>query len=119
MSKISLLFIALVLVAGCSQPAPTGVVSGTATFQGTPIANGLVTLQSSAGTYSVAVPITDGKFRAEKVPLGNAKFTVQGVKASPTGGTGESYIPENAPGQKQEVTIREGEQTLDLHIGKK
>jgi hypothetical protein len=131
--------LALLLIAGCGNHAPT--VSGTVTYNGTPVENGTISFRPAGGTgQSFATAITDGKYTAgDRVTAGPKIVVITGNKitAAPTsseeaykraeearkagkpwidGMEPTDYIAEDAEGNSKEVEITPGAQTLDFAI---
>lgn len=69
---------------GCFWTVPTGVVTGTVSFDGQPIAAGRLTVLCEGGGKPVFfADITDGAYRIERAPVGSARVTVQVFAAQP------------------------------------
>jgi hypothetical protein len=66
----------LVLSVGCGS---NGTITGTVTYNGTPIPEGSIMFHPDNGAPSVSTTIVDGKYTAEKVPPGPAKVSVVSV----------------------------------------
>jgi len=103
--EIAALVVALAL-AGCFWTAPTGVVTGIVRFDGKPVAAGRITFLCEGGGKPVFfADITDGAYRIERAPVGNARVTVQTFAAqssagnvpTPPGSAPALPIPANVP----------------------
>lgn len=140
MRRVLALLAPLVLAAsGCS--APGGVVSGTVTYEGEPVKTGYVTFAPADGKGpSVGAPITDGKYTADKVPLGPKVVRVEASsgaapsvqsqadveklskelkgKLGPDGIIRTDIVPPEAEGNNQPFEVKPGAQTLDLPLKK-
>ena len=125
---------ACVLLAGCEQ---TTTVSGTATYNGTPIESGAIMFSPVDDTgRNFGAMIKDGSFAIEEASPGMVKVIVTGQRkidflgtssadAYAKGGKKQStvrpgedadYIPLDAEGNGQEVEIKPGDQTLEFAI---
>src|SRR4051794_4850492 len=62
-------------LAGCGKPVAT--VTGKVTYQNGPVKGGHVIFAGSGGQSVLAEIKEDGTYRAEKVPVGDAKIAVQ------------------------------------------
>jgi hypothetical protein len=72
---------AVLMAAGCGGGA--GEVSGTVTFDGKPIEQGSIKFTPEDGKGpTTGDAIKDGKYSVQKVPLGPAKVSISGVKAT-------------------------------------
>ena len=68
------------LVVGCGG-SPAGEVSGTVTYDGTPVENGAIAFHPAAGKGpSAGGTVTGGKYAVTNVPAGTAKVRISGVK---------------------------------------
>ena len=63
----------VLLAAGCSSK---GTVTGTVAYKGKPIPDGSVIFMPENGNPAVTAFIKDGKYTAEKVPVGPAKVAI-------------------------------------------
>jgi len=91
-----LVLLGVALVAGCGSGPPTGDVSGTASYEGVPIAEGTITFSPADGQGPTAGgTITDGKYAVKKVPAGPAK--VQFTSSTDTGKKKKMYDAPNSP----------------------
>jgi hypothetical protein len=131
--------LALALLPGCGQQSAT--VSGSVTYDGEPVASGMVTLQPADGKGPTAGgPIVNGRYKVENVKPGPKVVRVEAVKAVPFArsseemarraaenkargdGTGiidrADVIPADAEGNNALVELRPGSQEHDLHLKK-
>ena len=70
-----------IMQAGCNQGAPTGTVTGDVAFDGQPVKDGHVLFTPLDGIGQTGGgPIHEGKFQAEKVPVGKMKVELHGNK---------------------------------------
>jgi hypothetical protein len=70
---------ALTLAAGCGDPS-SGIVTGTVTFDGTPVKSGMIQFVPTDGKSPTAGGIiTDGQFTVT-VPVGTKTVVLSGVK---------------------------------------
>ncbi len=95
----------LLLIVGCGS---NGTITGTVTFNGTPLPSGTIMFVPENGQPSVNAPISDGKYTIDKVPSGPAKVVVhstvnEGGRPSPmqmamqrSGGKVPEDVPEGA-----------------------
>jgi hypothetical protein len=97
---------ALLVLAGCGWPAPTGSIAGTVRFGGKPVAAGRLTVLCEGGNKPVFfADIKDGGYSVNGAPVGAARVTVQvfptqpSADKSPTfpGGAAALPIPANVP----------------------
>jgi len=66
----------VLLAAGCSSQ---GTITGTVTYKGKPIPEGSVQFMPENGSPTVSAVINDGKYTAEKVPVGPAKVAISSL----------------------------------------
>ncbi len=88
--------IALVCIAGCSQLEPKSEpVSGRVTFQGNPLADGMIEFASTGETKILrSTTIKNGDYRLE-VPAGDYRVAVRNASsAGPTAGPDQAPLPE-------------------------
>ena len=80
----SLFVASTVILAGCAESVPeTQTVSGTVTFDGTPVAEGEIVFRDAAGqTRSCGGQINDGKYSFEASP-GNKKVEITARREVP------------------------------------
>ena len=80
----SLFVASTVILAGCAESVPeTQTVSGTVTFDGTPVAEGEIVFRDAAGqTRSCGGQISDGKYSFEASP-GNKKVEITARREVP------------------------------------
>ena len=69
----------VLLAAGCSSK---GTIMGTVTYKGAPIPEGSVQFMPENGGPTVSAVINDGKYTAEKVPVGPAKVAIASLVPS-------------------------------------
>lgn len=69
----------VLLVAGCSSK---GTITGTVSYKGTPIPEGSVQFMPDNGGPTVSAVINDGKYTAEKVPVGPSKVAITSLVPS-------------------------------------
>lgn len=79
----STLFLSLALIAGCSsdKTAPAKL-SGTVTYNGAPVAGGMLSFYSNAGVYPAAIG-PDGTYSVADVPTGEMVVTVDTEMLNP------------------------------------
>jgi hypothetical protein len=96
----------LLLTVGCGSK---GTITGTVSFKGTPITAGTIVFAPDSGEPSVNAPISDGKYSADKVPIGPAKVTV-----SSTYSVGSSPMQQmmKKSGEKMPEDLPEGARKL-------
>ena len=128
--SISLVFIGMFTLSGCRQ---SNSVSGTVTYNGEPVKIGSVTFSSKDGsTPGFGAQVVDGKYKAEKVYLGEHVAYVRGLTEAPPltreqfaeireqsdnrYGLPVDYIPEDAEGNNKTFDIEGGAQTIDFKI---
>ena len=72
--------LAIGLLAGCNGGSRLGEVSGTVTYDGKPLEHGSIAFVPLDGNGpSGGGAITDGKYKAEKVPVGATKVRIRGA----------------------------------------
>jgi hypothetical protein len=90
---LALLSTAALAMVGCGGGGNTGKVTGTVTFDGTPVADGQVSFE---GNTVVGAQIKDGKFEAD-VPVGKHKVKITATREEGVAPDGlpnfVSYIP--------------------------
>lgn len=84
----------LLCLAGCSgESQPKGVVTGTVTYEGTPVKAGVVNFENSAAGQAAQATIVDGRFQVEvPIPPGIYEVSVT-PPPSPPPTPGESTPP--------------------------
>lgn len=129
--------LALVGAIGCA-PA-TAELSGNATFDGTPIAEGQVFVVPENGP-TAGGPITNGAFSLKGVALGKARIRVEGYRKVNFALTSDEMaarykeakkrgdatgivepadlFPPTAPGAEQELDLKPGRNLLDFAVAK-
>jgi hypothetical protein len=76
---------AVVAAAGCGDGLRTGDVSGTVTFDGTPVKEGAITFFPRDGAAPTRGGfVRDGKYAVNAVPLGEMKVVINGQKVTGT-----------------------------------
>jgi hypothetical protein len=74
---LGLVLLFLLMMAGCGRSGrPTGTVTGTVTYKGTPVPSGTVAFFGPNDQVDSAPINSDGSYTATKVPLGPVKVTV-------------------------------------------
>jgi hypothetical protein len=95
MRSALLLAVALAVSAGCDSGPPTGDVSGTASFEGVPIEQGMINFLPLDGKGTTAGgEIKDGKYDVRKVPVGTMRVQVTSSKVV---GKKKMYPTANSP----------------------
>lgn len=138
-TALLLTFCLLTSLVGCSSPLAT--VQGTVSYEGTPIAKGMITFTPADGKGSVVgCNIENGKYLATGVTPGKNVLTVAAVKqvtfsrsseemskmaASNAGNGGiqglidpADIVPANAKGNAAEHSVNTGSNTIDLQLTK-
>jgi len=121
----------LLVVGGCGESGGPSL-TGSVTYNGAPVENGLITFEAVNGGTSFGAGVSDGKYIAKKVYTGQFKVTVQANpnivvpktredferqnRISPSQPESFDYIPEDAEGNGQTVEVKLGDQTLDFAI---
>jgi hypothetical protein len=91
----SFAFFAMLGLAGCGGGPPTGDVSGTASFEGVPIAEGSITFHPLDGKGSVVGDkIVDGRYAVKKAPVGPCRVQITSSKEV---GKKKMYNTPNSP----------------------
>ena len=81
--------------AGCDQGPPVGTITGAVTFDGQPVKDGHVLFTPADGMGQTGgAAIHEGKFQAEKVPVGKMKVELHGNKVV---GKRKSYDTPESP----------------------
>jgi len=76
-------FLAAALVVGCSGGGDYGDVSGTVTYDGTPVEDGQIKFEPADGKGQTGgAAIKGGKYAATKVSVGKMKVSVSGSKVT-------------------------------------
>jgi hypothetical protein len=114
--------------AGCGENGGPSL-SGTATYNGAPVANGTISFTAIEGESSFGAEVIEGKYVVEDPLPGQYKVTIrahQAVADMPktreafTASAGKSppsnSIPEDAEGNGQTVEIKDESQTIDFAI---
>jgi hypothetical protein len=79
--SIALAILVGIIQAGCDQGPPVGTINGDVTFDGQPVKDGHVLFTPVDGMGQTGgAPVRDGKFQAEKVPVGKMKVELHGNK---------------------------------------
>jgi hypothetical protein len=80
-STAVLLILTAILQAGCDQGPPVGTITGDVNFDGQPVKDGHVLFTPVDGMGQTGgAAIREGKFQAEKVPVGKMKVELHGNK---------------------------------------
>ena len=118
-----LLATGLAALVGCDSGPATGDVSGTASYEGVPIAEGAITLYPADGKGSTAGGIiVDGKYDVKKVPVGTMKVQITSSKEI---GKKKVYDAPNSPEMPIKINplpekygdLLKTELRLDVHAG--
>lgn len=117
-------FLLLALISGCSADTKRGIVTGTVSLDGQPIASGNIRFDPADGhTATADAAITDGKFSAT-VPPGEKRISIRAPKVvgkkkayetpdSPTVDLTEEMIPKRYNAQTElKTTIKPGTQEM-------
>lgn len=121
-----------IALTGCGG-VPGTTVTGKVTYEGAPVESGAISFMPADGKGAAAgASIVNGTYKVEGVPPG--KKIVEVVSAAPDPGpmsSEENYkrsqqpqqkapqtIPQNAAGNGAQHQIGEGEQVLDIALGK-
>jgi len=80
-STVVLATLTAILQAGCDQGPPVGNITGEVIFDGQPVKDGHVLFTPMDGMGQTGgAAVRDGKFTAEKVPVGKMKVELHGNK---------------------------------------
>jgi len=131
-----ILLLGALAVAGCGGP-PTGDISGKVIYQGKALPGGYVNFTTEGpGGRTVSGEVgKDGSYSVQKVPVGEAKVTVQGIQVLPMPAMPPSmkkgvvpppeakrepvYVPPkygNADKSGLTYTVKNGPQTYDVEL---
>ncbi|MCC7421477.1 MAG: carboxypeptidase regulatory-like domain-containing protein [Planctomycetaceae bacterium] len=97
------LLLGLILLGGCTSAPPTGGLQGTVTFEGTPVKDATIQLQSATTGTAFAAPLdANGSYRFEKsLPTGEYNVII-----TPVAGAGDDGIvgatPQARPPEKRD-----------------
>ena len=131
LGAVALLLFIAVAPLGCRKSGPKrSIVSGTVTFDGTPIANGEIRFCPKDGTKGTisGAPIVDGKYIAKAkggVQIGNHVVKIWAYETDTTGGDADErdngeiqYIPSqyNRDSGLTTTVKDQSEQTLDFKL---
>ena len=123
--------VGLLAQTGCGEkstsPVPLKTVTGTVTFNGSPLPQGTITFMPVAGSTSATGEIKDGKYTlstfkpGDGAPAGDYKVAVQAWKAIPEmGQEGDPLIPKKYFGSNQSTLTAkvtdQSPQTLDFTL---
>ncbi len=120
--------VALVVFVGLVGCGSKPSVTGTATFNGTAIEQGSVTLIPASTGKTLSAPIANGSYSLRDASIGKYTAVITGTHklnhtARPTGPTASQpiagpvdYIPAEADGNSREVSVAAGVQTHDFAI---
>ena len=119
--RLSCLLVAgLLFVSGCGGPPS---ISGTVTYEGELVGNGVITFAPVDGAGTPAsTKIKDGKYHIAEAKEGSMKVSISGYEFPevPPGSTEPVYtketVPYNAVGNMQTVEVKRGSQTLDFDL---
>ena len=124
------LLAAIALSGGCGGSG-AGEVSGTVTYDGKIVEQGTISFVPADGSGPTSgAAITDGKYSVQKVPVGKAKVTIEGVKSTgkkkmyddpkaPLVQTSEDYIPAKYNKTTELLyEVKSGLQTKDFELAK-
>lgn len=137
--KWLILVAAAAILPGLHGCGSSTTVSGGVTFDGRPITNGQITFLPEDGKGPVVGgPITEGRYRIDKVPPGRKIVQIVGVKkvnfaqsheemaaaAKNAAKQGDSsgiieradIIPDDAEGNRSVVEVKSGDSTLDFSL---
>ncbi len=87
---LSVVFLAIVLMAGCSKPK--GSISGKVIYGKDPLKGGFLTFTPEKGPPVHAKIESNGEYHVNNVPVGEVKITVQGETA-----TGADFVNKAGP----------------------
>jgi hypothetical protein len=126
--QLLLLMLLTVVVGSCSTDTSQGVVDGTVTLDGAPLATGIIRFVPADGQTATAdAPISDGAFTA-KVPIGEKRVTISAPKVvgkqkmyetpdSPTVDIVRELVPERYNVRSElTMTVQAGEQKQDFAL---
>jgi hypothetical protein len=112
-----------VLTAGCGSPAPTGDVSGRATYNNQPLPSGTVAFYGADGRVESSLISAKGEYHIPFAPCGEVRITVQTPPASTGGGAGRGIptieIPKKYSAREESgltFTVNPGEQSFDIKL---
>jgi hypothetical protein len=101
MRRTAVLLFAAGLVLAAAGCGSKGTITGTVTYKGTPIPSGTILFTPDSGAPPVNAPIKDGKYTAERVPVGAVKVTITSMyverPSSPMMVMNKKGPPEDAP----------------------
>ena len=97
--------LAMIVVAGCSPANPTGKLQGTVTFEGQPVTNATVQIQSpTTGEAAAAELDAGGKYAFDQpVPVGEYQVTIVPTYQGPVAG---EETPNFKPPERKDIPER-------------
>jgi hypothetical protein len=129
LTTVAPLIAVALLCIGCDDAGPA--LSGSVTYNGSPVADGDVAFTPIESGTSFGAKITGGKYQADKVYTGqyralitaspqtqapNTREEAAKARQSPQNQPAAPLIPADAEGNNQTVEIKPGEQTLDFAL---
>ncbi|HKB03979.1 MAG TPA: hypothetical protein VKD90_17280 [Gemmataceae bacterium] len=120
----SLLISLLILPAAAGdKTGKSGIIEGKVIYKGLPIPAGTVSFHATDGTKVTASLKADGTYRAEKVPVGKTRVTIETESARPKGKDKDApkyvKIPQKYAGANTsglEIVVAAGKQTTDFDL---
>lgn len=119
----------LLILPGCGDSQSTGTPHGKVTYDGKPVPDATIQLQSAETGHAAATPVNaQGEFRFEEpVPVGEYMVSINPAYEAPVAGEGdENFTPPERPdiperyrsgaGSELKVTVEEGEHALDIQM---
>lgn len=119
-SGVSVIAMGLIAIAGCEHAPPRMAVSGSVTFKGTPLKDGLITFIPLTAPLQEGVPIVDGKFtipRDKGLAPGIYRVSISSIESrdrpdpkkppTPSGGAASKEVipPEFNEKSKEEIEV--------------
>jgi hypothetical protein len=114
MRRIVTLSIVILLLAGCTQRRPNGLLFGTVTYKGNPVNGAALFLYpaNEGGKGEFLIPVSqEGDFRTSDVPLGDYKVVVQGT-AGQAGPSLEGIAPDKLAEAKEKIEAQRTPATI-------
>ena len=71
------------VLVGCNDSPPTGVVAGSVSYGGKPVALGMISASTQGSSAIFRAAIVDGNFRLEDVPVGTAQIAIHSHRPGP------------------------------------
>lgn len=110
--------VVLAAVAGCETTPATLTVTGTASYDGQPISNGIIYFGPVDGGSVFSGPIASGRFKLDGVSPGKKKVKIIARKESAGSSTNvEDFLPSEVAGNDQIVTVGAASKSFDFKIG--